>query len=239
MQQKAALPAGMLAMVLLLLLALGSCNFVLLKIMYASYGPQYSFFASQGVNLLYIVYGGIVLAPLVCSGEVPAEQRARHGLMHKFCAMGCLDTLGTFLTAMGAVYTPGQLQPLLNQTIIPLTMLFSRVWLRTRFSRLELCGAATILAGAILSIVPSLGAHASGASRWYSVCIYFASNIPMAASSVYKEASFEEETIHVIYLTQWVSIFQVSPSVFLPPSRPPPVLSRSQALSPTLLLHYS
>ena len=93
-------PSSLLCLVLVVLVLLGSTNFVLLKIMYKAYGPQYSFFASQGVNLLYIMYGGTALAPLLCSGRIPAEQRSRPGLMQKFTTMGCLDTLGTFLVSM-------------------------------------------------------------------------------------------------------------------------------------------
>ena len=43
--------------------------------------------------------------------------------------MGLLDAFGTFFTAMGAVYTPGSLQPLLNQSMIFWIVLISALYL--------------------------------------------------------------------------------------------------------------
>jgi len=61
--------------------------------------------------------------------------------------MGFLDALGTFFTAMGSAYTPGPLQPLLNQTLIPFTMLASAIFIRTKYETMELVGAGLILCG--------------------------------------------------------------------------------------------
>lgn len=66
--------------------------------------------------------------------------------------MGLLDCCGTFLAAMGAFYTPGQVQTLLNQTLIPVTMLASFLYLRTRFSFVQLLGAALVLLGALVVV---------------------------------------------------------------------------------------
>ena len=46
-------------------------------------------------------------------------------------------------------------------------------------------------------------------SRRYANLIYVSSNIPMACSAVYKERAFRNQKIHVLHLTQAVSIWQV------------------------------
>jgi drug/metabolite transporter (DMT)-like permease len=68
----------------------------------------------------------------------------------RFVVMGLLDCLGTFSAAMGAVYTPGQAQTLLNQTLIPLTIAASWLYLGTRFTPLQLTGAAIVMVGAAI-----------------------------------------------------------------------------------------
>ena len=221
-----------LVVVLLILLLSGSVNFVLIKCLYAEFGEQQAFFVSQGINIIYVLYGGFIVYPRLLPGGVgekvsaslglepiaPAMRRPSH--QQRFLAMGALDTLGTFLTAMGAVFTPGQLQPLLNQSLIPATMLTSFVFLGTRYSPGQLAAAALLVGGAALSVLPKLGvavpggtaetaAHPDDETRGYAVALYWLSNVPMACSAVYKEARFSREPMDVTYLTQWVSIYQM------------------------------
>ena len=54
----------------------------------------------------------------------------------------------------------------------------------------EYLGAVLMLGGAALSVVPSLLTDDDEGTKWYACLIYFASNIPMAASCVYKERTF-------------------------------------------------
>ena len=53
-------------------------------------------------------------------------------------------------------YTPGQIQPLLSQLVIPLTMGFAFFMLRARFSPWELLGAVLMLAGAAVSVASAV-----------------------------------------------------------------------------------
>lgn len=123
--------------------------------------------------------------------------------------MAVLDGLGTFLTSIGAPRTPGQLQPLLNQCLIPTTMLLSYVLLRRTFSCWKVSGAVLITGGAILSSLASmLPDQDRGETSWASTAFYALSNVPMACSAVYKERSFSKARLDVWYLTQWVSIYQ-------------------------------
>jgi len=190
------------------LISLGCVNFVLLKELYTAYGDQYAFFVNQGVNFLYIVYGGAILYPRMClTDSVTPTMKA---LSKKRCVvMGFLDARGTFFTALGAVYTPGSMQPLLNQTLIPWIILVSRLYLRKVYSSGELGGAGLIMFGACMSALPPiLLPHSEDDLRWYAVCFYALSNVPMAMSACYKEGNFQEQELDVWYLTQWVSIFQ-------------------------------
>lgn len=192
------------------LILMGCVNFLTYKVMYTAYGEKYSFFVSQGVNFLFVVYGGLIVYPMqLFTDKITPEMTAVP--KKKFMIMGLLDCFGTFFTAMGAVYTPGQFQTLLNQCLIPLTMVASYIFLRTRYSRLQYIGAALILTGAASVVIPSIvtASFSRDKLRWYSCIVYVMSNIPMACSAVYKEYAFKSYSINVIYVTQWVSIFQL------------------------------
>ena len=107
-----------------LLVFLGSLNFILVKAMYNAFGSSYAFFANQGVNFLYVLYGGAILQQkMLCTDEITPEMRTFP--QTTFFKLAILDAFGTFFTAMGAVYTPMEYQPILNQTLIPFTMLAS------------------------------------------------------------------------------------------------------------------
>eukprot|EP00965_Chrysotila_dentata_P045000 1494767-Pleurochrysis_carterae.AAC.3 len=163
-----------LVIVLCLLFTSGTANFVLLKVLFSAYGEGAAFFVSQGINILYCIYGGILvyprmlprgwghwvsltmgLEPITASMHAPVHQR-------RFLAMGIMDCFGTFFTAMGAVYTPGQYQTLMNQSLIPATMLASVIFLGVRYSFLQLAAAVLIVLGAVVSIGPSLLLGGSG-----------------------------------------------------------------------------
>jgi drug/metabolite transporter (DMT)-like permease len=175
-------------------LLVGPLNFVSYKVMYAAYGESRAFFVSQGVNFLYVLYGGIILHYLTKKGEITAEMKA---IPHtKFIVMGFLDCLGGFLAAMGANRTPGSLQQLLNQTLIPIIMFLSWIFLGKTSTYLQLIGASVILFGACVVIIPpssSVSDSVEASTSYYDIIsclLYFSSNIPIAFSCIYKEMGF-------------------------------------------------
>lgn len=194
---------------LVLMLAVGPTNFVLYKILFSTYGSSSAFFVMQGVNLVYVLYGGVVLFYLRrWTAAITPEMESLPS--YPFCVMAALDCLGGLLAAMGAADTPGQLQTLLNQSLVPCTMLTSCIFLGTSYSKRQRYGAAVILCGAavvVLGLPRSEGDE--GKSTIVACLVYWASNIPMSLSAVYKEERFGGDvSVHVMYLTQQVSIYQ-------------------------------
>ena len=182
----------LLAGVLGVLIVTGAGNYLLFKLLYSVYGQEYSYFVSQGINLLYLVYGGAVLAPIMLFTDKITPEMRRFP-QYKYIFMGLLDSLGTFLAAMGAVGTPGHYQVLLNQTLIPFCMLLGRIVLGMRFHPWQLVGALLIIVGAMISVIPGIiqpDPNSTTTIKWYACLIYFASNIPMACSAIYKEYGF-------------------------------------------------
>ena len=189
-------------------LIVGPLNFVSYKIMYAAFGESRAFFVSQGVNFLYVIYGGIILLMLARKGE--NTNPAQHIPHIKFITMGFLDSVGGFLAAMGANRTSGSMQQLLNQTLIPITMLLSWIFLGKRSGTLQLVGAVLIFLGAWVVLLPSSQASTSyDGFAVISNVLYFMSNVPIALSCIYKEMAFRNVQVHVMHMTQWVSIYQL------------------------------
>ena len=56
-------------LMMFLLVFLGSLNFILVKAMYNAFGSSYAFFANQGVNFLYVLYGGAILQQKMLSAK--------------------------------------------------------------------------------------------------------------------------------------------------------------------------
>lgn len=169
-------------------LIVGPLNFVSYKVMYAAFGPSHAFFVSQGVNFLYVLYGGVILHFLTQKGEITKEMRA---IPHtKFIVMGFLDCLGGFLAAMGANNTPGSLQQLLNQTLIPITMLFSYIFLGRSSTILQVFGSMLIVLGAWTAGGDDPDSPSSTNYTSFSSLLYFLSNVPIAFSCIYKEMGF-------------------------------------------------
>jgi drug/metabolite transporter (DMT)-like permease len=216
-----------LSVMMFFLTAVGCINFILVKAMYDAFGTHGAFFANQGVNLLYVLYGGGFLSyKLLFTNDIDADMKRFP--QSRFFGLATLDAFGTFFTAMGATFTPLALQQILNQTLIPLTMICSFFFLRTRFRPPAIFGAMLIFAGAAAVVLGSVENNSSSDHfRWYASVIYFLSNVPMALSAVYKEIAFKDQTVDVWYLCFWVSMYQFLISFLFVPLLGVPFISGS------------
>ena len=137
---------------------------------------------------------------------------------------------------MGAVYTPMEYQPILNQTLIPFTMLASFLFLGRRYYSMALLGACLIFLGAITSVSPALihGQPATSRYRWYSCLIYMLSTSPCRAILQDKErcTSQGRRTVNVWYLCFWVSWYQFLVSFLFIPFLALPFIGGSSTPTP-------
>ena len=146
-------------------------------------------------------------------GEIDDDMRnTSHA---KFLVMASCDGLAGFLAAMGAVHTSGAMQQLLNQTLIPFTMLMSFILLGKMSSTQHIIGSGVILLGVGVVLAPHIfGNNTEPIMRHshtvilVSSIVYCLSNLPFAVAFVYKEFGFKDLNIHPIHLTQWVSVYQ-------------------------------
>jgi drug/metabolite transporter (DMT)-like permease len=116
----------------------------------------------------------------------------------------------------GAVHTSGSMSALLCNAVIPLTMFFSALFLRTKYSKHQYLGALIILMGIGVVLLPKyypsiIGQSSSTTndnnSTFFNL-LFLSSLIPLALSSIYKEVAFGEADIDVNYLQAFVAGFQ-------------------------------
>jgi hypothetical protein len=118
-------------------------------------------------------------------------------------------------------------------------MLASYCFLGTKSTYMQIFGAVNILIGSFLVVLPKLPYNTviiSSSSPYdtyhlLSAFIYFCSNIPFASSYVFKEFGFKNLAVHVIYLTQWVSIYQLCFGFMFAPFQLLPGMGSSQGMT--------
>lgn len=194
-----------------------AANSVMFKKMVNSYKGDdpdhphdYEFFANQFNVAMYVAMAAaVVLQRRISYGA--HWWRKQSCPLNSLMFMGFLDSAGSILSTIGGAYVAGALQNLLNQVIIPFTLLLSFIFLGQTYTPAQTCGAVVIFLGASVAVVQPGGADGVGASAttWLGLVLFFASIIPAAMSNVYKEYSFSKFQLDLFYLTTFVSLIQV------------------------------
>ena len=93
---------------------------------------NYEFFVNQFNIVIYCALSGAILVWKAATFKGGAQKwwRKQSVPYFKFAVMGFLDALSAFLSTMGGAFTDGSLQNLLNQCVIPFTIVMSYVWLK-------------------------------------------------------------------------------------------------------------
>ncbi|EGG18312.1 putative transmembrane protein [Cavenderia fasciculata] len=194
----------------------GVINSILLKLTMNSF-QNYGFFLNQLTNYGYIpIFGAVVAYKLYFTNDIPEETKLFP--KYKFLIMGALDAVTGYFVVIGGVRTSGPLQQLLNQAIIPFTMLASLIFLKERYSLIQVGGAAVILSGVVVSLIPSLTGPPDPTNSVFWNFFYLISIIPFAGSNVYKDIGFQAVAdMDVWYLQFWDAFFQSIIGTFLFP----------------------
>eukprot|EP00618_Florenciella_parvula_P024606 CAMPEP_0119527926 /NCGR_PEP_ID=MMETSP1344-20130328/42220_1 /TAXON_ID=236787 /ORGANISM="Florenciella parvula, Strain CCMP2471" /LENGTH=378 /DNA_ID=CAMNT_0007567199 /DNA_START=73 /DNA_END=1209 /DNA_ORIENTATION=+ len=124
--------------------------------------------------------------------------------------MGLMDAMSGFLCSFGGAYVDGSLQNLLNQCIIPLTLIMSVIYLKVSYTCGQYTGSGAILGGTGVAVLPGFGKSSHTSTTPAGIIIYFFSIVPTSVSNVYKETAFREKKHCDVYvLSAIVAMFQV------------------------------
>jgi hypothetical protein len=141
---------------------------------------------------------------------------------YKFGIMGIYDSIAGIMQTFAVNYiTNSGTIVLVQQSAIPISMVISKISLQAQYTYAQYVGAAVVLLGIMVVLIPDLmpaapGTHtddsadANATSKMELMWIFIMviSCIPMCLSSVYKEKALGETEIDVVYLNGWVAIFQ-------------------------------
>ena len=172
-------------------------------------GVSYAFWLNQSCTTLYVcallpVVAWRIWGPRGAKAEAGTITHAMRSMVswRTYAALGALDALYNLFTGLTSPRTSPPLQNLLFQLPVPAAMVMTKlVWRSTRYKLGQYIGATVIVAGAIVSILPSLihpaadsdgtdpadpGATPAPTNDLASVLIYTVGVLFYAATSVYK-----------------------------------------------------
>lgn len=154
--------------------------------------------------------------------EVPPVERSYVSHLHLFI-IGALDSVNGLILLYAAHPTAAALHPILAQSTIPFTFVFSYVLMRSQFTIkffcLELLSTVIVSVGVLVSLVPVFVAIASdpsavGSSAIWPI-IFVTGFIPGALMNVVQEKySKRKENLDYLHLLGWVSAYQILTDAF-------------------------
>jgi drug/metabolite transporter (DMT)-like permease len=182
---------------------------------------NYEFFVNQFNVFIYVFMCLVIVASKAIAVGPRRWLKKQNIPWKKFVVMGLLDAGSGFMSTIGGAYCEGSLQTLLNQCIIPGTIILSYFFLGEKVSLPQGVGSLGIVLGAVVSVIPSLlYPSATSTTTAKGVVIFICGLVPAAASNVYKEAAFRSEgelKIDINLLSAIVATFQVIAGfLFLP-----------------------
>eukprot|EP00735_Rhodelphis_limneticus_P015197 TRINITY_DN937_c0_g1::TRINITY_DN937_c0_g1_i1::g.16154::m.16154 TRINITY_DN937_c0_g1::TRINITY_DN937_c0_g1_i1::g.16154 ORF type:complete len:425 (-),score=113.75,sp/Q9GSB0/CRTP1_DICDI/37.16/2e-73,CRT-like/PF08627.5/8.9e-14,CRT-like/PF08627.5/8.3e+03,DUF914/PF06027.7/5.3e-07,DUF914/PF06027.7/11,EamA/PF00892.15/2.9e+02,EamA/PF00892.15/2.7e-05,EamA/PF00892.15/4.2e+03,EamA/PF00892.15/4.3e+03,EmrE/PF13536.1/5.1e+03,EmrE/PF13536.1/3e-05,EmrE/PF13536.1/2.9e+03,EmrE/PF13536.1/4.1e+02,UAA/PF08449.6/31,UAA/P len=194
----------------ILLLFFATGNSILFKKM-TNHWPNYQYFLTQFSTFIYVPIFFLAIVHQKATGKITPEMTQFP--KYKFFVMGALDAVSSILMVFGGNKTRGSTQTLLQQGVIPVTMLMSIAFLKQSYRPAQYLGALLIICGVGVDFYPkAVGEDDSDTEEtsFFWAFLFFAANIPSALSSVYKEIAFTDSDLNIYYLQFWVAVWQLA-----------------------------
>ncbi|CAM9849302.1 unnamed protein product [Pylaiella littoralis] len=212
-QKSPASDGSTLVIAFIVMIFVGTGNRVFMKLQtYPMY--NYPFFLSILSTFIYVPVCFLYIVPMLAFGSsITPSQRAIPKF--KFAVMGLLDSVAGIMGVFAVNYiNNAAMIVLLQQAAIPISMSISKAFLGATYTVSQYIGATVVIAGIIVTLIPTFFGHPTGGDDadavtqivWSGVQVL--SCIPMCLSSVYKEKALGDDDMDVIYLNGWVAVFQ-------------------------------
>ncbi|KNC52192.1 uncharacterized protein AMSG_01018 [Thecamonas trahens ATCC 50062] len=226
-QQKGVVSRLIGAPVLALLLVLAStAQTVGFKLLGYAFGP-FPFVILITMSAAFVPLFGVPYAIARWRGVIPAETRTFP--LRPYWVIGGLNAANGILLIFANPHVPGVVQAVLAQAGVPMVFFLSLWLLRTKYAPGQYASAVVIVAGIIVSLVPSLKADGgddsvpgSASSRLMWSLAFLLGALPASLASIYQERMFAHARVHLLALmfhssvAQFVSLAFALPLVFIP-----------------------
>jgi len=131
----------------------------------------------------------------------------------KLVLIGICDALNGLCIVYASLpsRTPGSLQAILVQSVIPLTLVFSSMLLRKSYNRQQYLGASITFLGIALSLVPTIVSLELGNFDLYWPLIFLFGCVPGVLMNILEEMVFidNNRVYDNYYLLAWESLYQL------------------------------
>lgn len=121
--------------------------------------------------------------------------------------IGTLDSINSILGTYATPYLSVVVMTLVDKITLPLTMLVSYYYLRSRYRDNHYLGCFLTIYGIMVSFLPELINPNYGNIYW--LCVYIVSIIPGVLSYCYKEAILKNNDLDIWWLNTWISVWQI------------------------------
>lgn len=102
--------------------------------------------------VLFVVLCFGYIIPAARFGVIPREQLTAS--KRPFVIMAIFDTLSSTMQVFSSIYLPGPLLVLLPQASIPISMMMSRLYLKSTYTCWQILGAAVVIGGILVVLEP-------------------------------------------------------------------------------------
>lgn len=200
----------LVGLIMLCTLLTDTTNKVSFRIMLYSMKP-YAYYVNQ-LNTITSIPAYYMLYRLSLY-YTPMDQKDLHAMYQfpksHFAIMALFDATTSMINFIASSYISGPITILLMQTSIPMSILFSYVYLHSRYAKRQYIGACIVMIGIFISVYPSLHNSNTDTSLFW-VIVYIVGQAPQSFSNVYRENVFRNSgvTIESNYLNYWLSIYQ-------------------------------
>ena len=182
--------------------------------------PMYNYplFLGTWTLFIYLFFCSIYVYPMMYLGHMSNDSYTVP--KKKFLIMGLLDAISLILMGFATNYiVKKSLVPILQQSTIPFSMMFSRILTNTQFKKHNYVGASVIVLGLLTVLLPEVLTEKTESSNSFKIIIWsivlIVSRIPSVLSSVYKEVALQSSSVDPMYLNMWIANFQIIISLFL------------------------
>jgi len=174
-------------------------------------GSTGQYFVILWCSVLFNVFFWPIVFHRMKTGVITSEMR-KYKKHWKLILIGIFDALNGILIVFSSSLgrTPGALQAILGQTIIPFTIIFSKLILRKTYKFDQILGAILTILGVLVSLIPIFNDFSVGPVKIYWPIIFLCGMIPAVLMNIFEEDVFHDiPKYDNIYLLAWESLYQV------------------------------
>lgn len=173
-------------------------------------GVTSQYFVNLWCSILFNIFFWPITFYKLMIGKITKEMRT-YNKHWKIALVGICDGISCILIINSSSLdkTPGALQSIFNQTMIPFSLIFSKCLLGKKYIYDQKIGAIITLIGILISLIPIIADFNIDTMQIYWPLIYVLGMIPYVLENVIEEGVYLDVEFDDIYLLSWECLYQL------------------------------